>query len=257
MTAGLSACSWTCEPGYMAADGSRRYRRRVESTGRSEIQIRVRPFAEAISDASRDLDELALAIAAVLRPRLDLIGTLTILDELAADCPTPTREGVMSYLFGSGLFEGDHTDYRHWRNSCLDQVLVTRRGIPITLAVVAVEVARRVGVRLVGVGLPGHFLVGDADDASWFADPFHGRSGLTASDCRQLLVAMGAQRWSDRYLEPTPNRLIVARMLNNLKATCEFHSDDVRLALVMQARHEMPEFAAEADAARHTLAIFN
>ena len=148
-----------------------------------------------------------------------------------------------------------------WSAALTAAAVRTRRPwlqrVLITLAVVAVEVARRVGVRLVGVGLPGHFLVGDADDASWFADPFHGRSGLTASDCRQLLVAMGAQRWSDRYLEPTPNRLIVARMLNNLKATCEFHSDDVRLALVMQARHEMPEFAAEADAARHTLAIFN
>jgi regulator of sirC expression with transglutaminase-like and TPR domain len=217
----------------------------------------VRPFAEAIADPTRDLDELALAIAAVLQPRLDLIGTLATLDELAADCPTPTREGVMSFLFGSGLFEGDRSDYRHWRNSCLDQVLATRRGIPITLAVLAVEVARRVGVRLVGVGLPGHFLVGDPDDATWFADPFHGRSALSADDCREMLVAMGAQRWSERYLEPTSNRLIVARMLNNLKATCELRSDDVRLALVMQARHEMPEFSGETDVARHTLAIFN
>ena len=229
----------------------------MESTGRSEIQNRVQPFAEAICDPSRNLDELAISIATVLQPRLDVIGTLADLDELAADCATPTRDGVISHLFGSGLFTGDRTEYRHWRNSCLDQVLVTRRGIPITLAVVAIEVARRVGVRLVGVGLPGHFLVGDPDDATWFADPFHGRSALTPSDCRQMLVAMGAPRWSDRYLQPTPNRSIVARMLNNLKATCDYHSDHLRLALVMQTRQEMPEFAAEADAARHTLAIFN
>jgi regulator of sirC expression with transglutaminase-like and TPR domain len=229
----------------------------VDSTDRSEVHRRVQPFAEAVADRGRDLDEMAFALSSVFQPDLDLIGCLASLDQLAASCPTPTRDGVISHLFGSGMFAGDRSDYHHWRNSCLDQVLAARRGMPISLAVVAIEVARRVGVQVVGIGLPGHFLVGDADDRTWFADPFHGRSGLNAEHCRELLLQAGVSRWSDRFLDPTPNRLIIARMLNNLKMSCERSGDVVRLALVMQARQAMSEFAAERDAARLALAPLN
>jgi regulator of sirC expression with transglutaminase-like and TPR domain len=229
----------------------------VESTGRSEIQRRVAPFAAAIADEQRDLDELALAVSMVLQPDLDLIGTLAVLDQLAADCPTPTRDGVIAHLFGSGLFRGDPADYQHWRNSCLDRVIELRRGMPITLAVVAIEVARRVGVPLHGVGMPGHFLVGDPADPGWFADPFHGGTSLDPDDCRELAAALGVPGWSPRFLDPTPNRLVVARILNNLKVSCERRGDLVRLALVMQARQAMTEFASERDDARRSLAALN
>jgi regulator of sirC expression with transglutaminase-like and TPR domain len=229
----------------------------VESTGRSEVHLRVRPFAEAIADRGRELDELALALSNVLQPDLDLIGGLAALDLVAAECPTPTRDGIINHLFGSGLFVGDHSGYHHWRNSCLDQVVAVRRGMPITLAVVAIEVARRLGVELAGVGMPGHFVVGDPNDRDWFADPFHGRTSLAAADCQKLLARMGVTRWSDRFLEPTPNRMIIARMLNNLKTSCEVSGDGVRLALVMQARQVLPEFAAEGADAVRALAILN
>jgi regulator of sirC expression with transglutaminase-like and TPR domain len=241
----------------MAADGSRRYRPGVESTGRSEIRRRVDPFAEAVSDRGGDLDVMALSLSKVFQPDLDLIGALAALDELAAGCPTPTRDGVMNHLFGSGMFTGDRADYHHWRNSLLDQVVDARRGMPITLTVVGIEVARRVGVPLTGVGMPGHFLVGDAEDPTWFADPFHGRTGLTGVDCREMLVQMGMSRWSERFLDPVPNRLIIARILNNLKSSSERRGDRLRLALVMQARQVLPEFSAEGDDARQALAIFN
>lgn len=241
----------------MAADGSRRYGHGVESMGRSEIQRRVRPFVDALADRGRDLDEMAFALSTVLQPDLDLIGSLVALDQIAADCPTPTRDAVIGHLFGTGMFVGDRSDYHHWRNSCLDQVITARRGMPITLAIVAIEVARRLGVRLVGIGMPGHFLVGDADDRTWFADPFHGRTGLDVGDCRILLTQTGVSRWSERFLEPTPSRLIIARMLNNLKVSCERRNDGLRLALVMQARQALPEFAAERDDAVRSLAILN
>ena len=214
------------------------------------------PLAEALA-ADAPLDELALALSAVLQPDLDLIGELAALDELAADCPTPTRDGVMQHLFVSGRFTGAGGDYHHWRSSCLDQVVGARRGMPITMSVVGIEVARRVGVRLVGIGMPGHFLVGDPDDPDWFADPFHGRTGLGRSDCAELLAQMGASRWSDRFLDPTPDRLVIVRMLNNLKVSCERRGDLVRLALVMQARQLMHEFADEHDDAVQALATFN
>lgn len=241
----------------MAADGSRRYGRDVESTEHSEIRRRVQPFSVLMSADAVDLDERAFTLSAVLQPELDVTDAQVALDQLAADCPTPTRDGVISYLFGAGMFVGDRSNYHDWRNSCLDQVVATRRGMPITLAVVAVEVARRVGVQLAGVGMPGHFLVGDPHDREWFADPFHARTGLAVADCRELLVQMGVSRWSDRFLEPTPDRLIIARMLNNLKLSCERRGDLVQLALVMQARTVIPEFAAEHDDAVRALAILN
>lgn len=222
----------------------------------SELLQRVEPFRHAVlGDA--DLDELALTVSLALQPGLDLIARLADLDELAAAVPTPTRDGVMAFLFGSGTFVGDRDDYHGWRNSCLDQVLARRRGMPISLSVVAVEVARRVGVPLVGVGMPGHFLVGDVTDPGWFADPFHGRTALTVDDCRVLYESMGGGRWNPAMLGPTPNRMIVARILNNLRAACQRDGDRVRLAVVMQLRQQLPEFAAEADAAGQAATVFN
>ena len=241
----------------MAADGSRRYGRHVDRTQRSEVGQRVAPFAEAVTSPEATLDELTLLLSKALQPDLDVIGVMAELDVLAADCPTPTRDGVMRFLTGEAGFAGDRSDYHRWENSCLDHVLATRRGMPITLAVVAIEVARRLGVRLAGVGMPGHFLVGDPADPRWFADPFHGHTDLTRDDCRNLLVIRGVSRWSDRFLETTSSRLVVARILNNLMVSCERRSDVVRLAIVMQARQALPEFSGEHGAALEALAPLN
>lgn len=222
----------------------------------SEIRRRIQPFVEALH-AEAPLDELAFSVSAVFDPHLDLIGALAELDQLAGACPTPTRDGVMQWLFGTGMFRGDRSSYHHWRNSCLDEVIATRRGMPITLSVLGIAVGRRLGVRLAPVGMPGHFIVGDPDDPHWFADPFHGRSGLTRDDCRELLALVGVSRWSDRFVEPTPDRLVIARILNNLKVSCERSDDGVRLALVMQTRQAMSEFADEHDAAVRALAPLN
>ena len=233
------------------------YGRIVDRVRRSEIGQRVAPFADAVLSPDSTLDELTLLLSKALQPDLDVLGAMTELDVLAGDCPTPTRDGVMRFLTGDAGFTGDRTDYHRWENSCLDHVLARRSGMPITLAVVSIEVARRVGVRLAGVGLPGHFIVGDPDDPRWFADPFHGRTGLSRDDCRNLLVIQGVSRWSDRFLEPSPPRHVVARILNNLKVSCERRNDPVRLAIVMQARQSMTEFAEEHGEAVVSLAPLN
>lgn len=223
----------------------------------SEVTERVAPFVAAVTAERPTLDELAVEISRSLQPDLDTIGVLAELDELAASCPTPTRDGVMAHLFGSGRFTGDRTTYHRWQNSCIDHVLRTGRGMPITLAVVGIEVARRVGVRLAGVGMPGHFLVGDPADPDWFADPFHGRTGLGRDDCRELMVSLGMAHWSDRYLQTIPPRLVAARILNNVKLSCERHRDEVRLAVVMQARQAVPELGDDPEEARLALAVLN
>src|SRR5690606_13265031 len=117
-------------------------------------------------------------------------------------------------LFRSLGFAGDVEDYGNPRNSLLDSVLDRRRGIPITLAVVLIEVARRAGVALEGVGMPGHFLVRAAGDGELFADPFHGVV-LDRAGCEKLFAALHGPRarFRDRFLDPVGPRAILARML--------------------------------------------
>jgi regulator of sirC expression with transglutaminase-like and TPR domain len=203
------------------------------------------------------LDEAALALSAVLQPGLDVLHWQVELDELAASCAAPTREGVVRHLVAAG-FAGDTTTYGDWRNSCLDQVIHRRRGIPITLAVVAIEVARRVGVGLAGIGMPAHFLVGDPHDPDWFVDAFGGFDVLDRTGARQLharVTAGGA--WSEAHLAPVPPRAIVARMLNNLLAGCDPRRDGLRLAQVAAMREVLPEFAAEVREASRRRAVLN
>ncbi len=134
---------------------------------RDDVTAAITAFTSLIvrPDAALPLDRAALTLSAVLRPGLDIERWLDDLDVLAASCPKGDRDGVVATLFGAQRFAGDRATYSDWRNSCLDHVLETGRGIPITLAVVLIEVARRTGVELVGIGMPAHFLVGDPLDS--------------------------------------------------------------------------------------------
>jgi regulator of sirC expression with transglutaminase-like and TPR domain len=206
------------------------------------------------------LDEAALLVSAEIQPGLDVMEWLAELDALAGACPTPTAEGVARFLFRSEQFTGNRTAYYDWRNSCLDRVIQTRAGIPISLSILMIEVARRVGVPVVGVGMPTHFLVRVDDDPDVFYDPFHGGRRLDRAAARALFeeLTRGQVRWDESYLDPTPNRDIVIRILNNLKGVFAGRSDLVRLGLVMGLRGVIPELA-DAEAAEITTAsaIFN
>ena len=219
-------------------------------------------FAELMAPGAAEvpLDEAALLISTELRPGLDLIEWLAELDELAGNCPTPTPDGVARHLFDAEHFAGNRDAYYDWRNSCLDRVIATRTGIPISLSVLMIEVARRIGVKLVGVGMPAHFLVRVADDDEAFFDPFDGGRRLDRSEARSLFeeLTRGQVPWSEDYLEPTPNRDIVIRMLNNLKSVFTNRGDAVRLGIVMDLRSVVPELAElEADEIAVSSAVFN
>lgn len=228
----------------------------MDEGGESELGRRVRPLAAAMSAPGTPLETMALAVSAVLQPKLDTRAALHRLDTLAVQCAGCDRDGLVAHLFGSGRFQGDRRSYHHWRNSCLDQVLTRGLGMPITLAIVAVAVGRRLGIPLVGVGMPGHFLVGHESDPGWFADPFDGTTGLERADCRRVFETTGSG-WSEHFLAPTPDRQVIARVLNNLRASCTLDGDRVRLGLVMCARQTMPEFAAEVHEAELAAAVFN
>lgn len=201
-------------------------------------------FVELLSgpDAALPLDEVALCIAAHAVPDLDIGAHLARLDDLAERCPAPTLDALVTHLFRIEGFAGNSDDYYDPRNSLLHEVLERRLGIPITLSVVALEVGRRIGVPLSGIGLPGHFLLRDKVDPTVFVDPFHGGRLLDETGCRRLHRTMvgGGAAWDPEFLDPVSRRSIVLRMLGNLKAIYLRRADVAALAWVLKLRGAVP-----------------
>jgi regulator of sirC expression with transglutaminase-like and TPR domain len=185
-----------------------------------------------------DLGPAALTIARVEYPSLDPSRYLDELVRLADGARARLRgaanedaiAALNEYLYDEVGFSGNRQQYDDPRNSFLNEVLDRRTGIPITLAVVYLEVARRAGIHVHGVNFPGHFLLrvavesGDpaAEPAAgefMIIDPFHGGARLSELDCRELLRQhVGEEAAFDRaLLEPVARREIVIRMLVNLK----------------------------------------
>jgi regulator of sirC expression with transglutaminase-like and TPR domain len=148
---------------------------------------------------------------------------------------------VTSLLFEDLGLRGNTEDYGDPRNSFLNQVLDRRLGIPISLAVLAIEVGRRVGVSMAGVGMPGHFLVGATADV--YIDAFQGGRRLGPDDCRRLYGALfgPSAPWSPSLLAPTPPRAIVARLLANLTSNYRRLGDTKARAWVARLRAGLVE----------------
>ena len=187
-----------------------------EASGDDEAMAR---FAELVSldEDEIPLDEASMLIAAQARPGLDVGAECDRLDDLAAGCPEATLDGLARYLFDDLGFRGNAENYRDPDNSYLDQVLHRRLGIPITLSVVTMEVGRRLGVPIEGVGMPGHFIVRHRADPITYLDPFGGGRRLDEAGCRQVFASLGGTGWDDAYLAPVGPRAILSRMLLNLQ----------------------------------------
>ncbi len=188
---------------------------------------------EALRAAIQDqpegrLDVAALEIASIETPDLDPEPFLGVLDRIASGIAArlPASAGgrefvrvANDYLFGDLGFRGNEIDYNDPRNSCLNYVLDRRTGIPIALSVVYIEVARRLGQPVSGVGLPGHFIVeyNDGEFAAYI-DPFHSGKLLGLEDCRQLARDRTGSDADATALAPVGTRYILVRMLNNLRS---------------------------------------
>ena len=196
-------------------------------------------------DAELDLARAALMIAEPEYPSLDVARYIEALDELGAEARImvqaspgrPPIAQVLKLIYDELGFHGNADDYYDPRNSFLNEVIDRRMGIPITLAVLVLEIARRAGVEARGVSFPGHFLV--RVEPRQFVDPFDGRI-LNAQGLRQLAArATGqAQDPDPRLLEPVPKKQILLRMLNNLRAIWANRGDQERLARAV-ARMEL------------------
>lgn len=182
----------------------------------------------ALDDAEIPLGEAALCIAAEARPDLDAAYYLRELEQIAerarpslseATSTSQSVERLNEALFGVERFRGNEDEYHDPRNSFLDEVLDRRTGIPITLSVVYIEVARRLGLDAVGVGFPGHFLAKVCcPEGDVLVDPFMG-SMIDRSACEVRLRQMYGDdaRLDPRMLAPATHREILCRMLRNLK----------------------------------------
>ncbi len=181
-------------------------------------------------DREVNLGEAALLIAAEEYPDLDVRDYLVRLDEMGCalrqrldEEPRPER-AVMAlnrYLFREQGFRGNVEEYYDPRNSYLNEVLDRRTGIPITLSTVYMEVARRAGLDVEGVGLPGHFVVRiRTPRRPLLVDPFHAGTLLTEKDCQDRLdrIFGGKVKVEPRMLEPCRHREMLERILRNLKA---------------------------------------
>ncbi|MDO8363260.1 MAG: transglutaminase-like domain-containing protein [Actinomycetota bacterium] len=186
---------------------------------------------------------MAALIGAAFEPGTDPGTVLVGLDHLAQQCE-PTFESVLHTLFGSGRLRGNTVDYGNPRNSYMHQVLARGLGIPITLGICAIEVGRRVGVQVRGVGLPGHFLVTCNDR---IADPFHGGRIYEPDELEPAWQRItGIRTPLDRgLLQPTHTRSILLRVLNNLKNTLVAMDDPMPLQVLARLRGAFPELNSE------------
>ena len=176
-------------------------------------------FARLVQGPESDLplDEAALLLATCVRP-VDVDDGMARLDDLAGGCRGRDIDGVSAHLFVELGFAGDTADYADPRNSFLDDVMTRRRGIPITLSVLMMEVGRRIDVDVLGVGMPGHFLVRDGRRPDVFFDPFHAGARLDATGAQARFRAVrGDERFRPEFLEPVGPRAILSRMLANLQ----------------------------------------
>ena len=205
------------------------------------------------------LDLAALAIATLANPTLDAPGCLHTLDALAArvqleierhieEGPSLARLRALRHVLADiEGFRGNEKDYYAPENSFLDHVLEQKVGLPITLSVVYLEVARRAGVQASPVGFPGHFLVCMQEHERPLAiDPFQGGVILDDRALAALLERSGSKlEYRPELIAPMPVRQVVARMLLNLRAIYAQRGEMARLLVVFDRLIDLLPGSAE------------
>jgi regulator of sirC expression with transglutaminase-like and TPR domain len=190
-----------------------------------------REFRQAVDrpEEKIDLGRAALTIAQTEYPDLDIGDFLSRIDALAVEvargCPADadvhrTVAALNTVLFKQHGYRGNQADYYDPRNSFLNQVIERRTGIPITLSVLYMEVAQRVGLKLEGIGFPGHFMVKHVRGGEeMIIDPFHRGEIKSREDLARLIQDRygGKVSLSEELTQAAGKKQILKRMLTNLK----------------------------------------
>jgi regulator of sirC expression with transglutaminase-like and TPR domain len=212
-------------------------------------------FRDELQLAEINVPRAALQYArATAYPELDVAAYMAVLHELSEEAaqrllpdaqPAAQGERLAEFLFEELGFQGNTTHYNDPRNSYLNEVLDRRLGIPITLSVVYVDLATRLGIPAYGIGLPGHYIVGiHSPDAELWLDPFHGGRWLSLSDCAEMIrAATGYEGPLEAgWFAPASGRDTIIRMLSNLRAAHVAATDWPMAAAVIQLlRQAQPE----------------
>lgn len=181
------------------------------------------------SDEHIDLAKAALYIAQEEYPDLYPEEYLNALDTMAMELqerlpsqqyPLRIIQSINQYLYDDLGFAGNIQDYQNPRNSFLNDVIERRLGIPITLSLVYLEVARRIDFPMVGIGMPGHFLIRpNVPEMEIFVDAFNSGEVLFPQDCEERLTQIYQRpvTLQPEFLATVSNRQFLARMLTNLK----------------------------------------
>ena len=177
-------------------------------------------------DDEIDLIEVALVIAGEHNSEIDISACRQQMAQLAEGARFCVRTddkiedialGLCKYLNQNQGFSGNKNDYDNPENSFLDKVLESRKGIPISIALVYIGVGQVLGLQISGISFPGHFLLKLVREREVIIDPFYGKL-MSTEDCAQMLSNAGepAERL-EHYLHAATNKDIILRMLNNLK----------------------------------------
>ncbi len=206
-----------------------------------------REFRQAVErpEESIDLGRAALAIALADYPDLDIAGYLRRIDELAvavsqrsgADGDVYRSIAALNYvLFKEQGFRGNRDDYYDPKNSFLNEVIERKRGLPITLSILYMEVGQRIGLAIEGVGFPGHFLVKTKSAGDEIViDPFNGGDVKSFEELQAMLdqIYGGKVRLDRDLLTALPKKQILKRMLGNLKAIYGRRDELVKMLAVL------------------------
>ncbi len=192
------------------------------------------------------LDLSALVIARSFCGHVDIHTTLGRLDRLAEETgrtagPSPTEDDLVrclrDTLFVRHGFTGNKSDYYSPENSFLHRVIETRRGIPISLSLVMMEVGRRLNLPLVGIGLPCHFIVGMLTAAGTrYFDPYNGGIERSREECIEMaqILSGGSVEVTHCHFLPLPKTLFLTRMLCNLRAIYRQRTDHRNLVITLR-----------------------
>lgn len=200
-------------------------------------------FAQLVREPDASLGVGCALIAAHLGRRGAVATCEGGLDALATEVGTcRSLDEVALALFGPLGFAGDQQHYYDVRNSLLPDVLQRRRGIPITLSVVVLEVARRLGIPAVGVGMPGHFLVGDGPVPHRWLDAFDGGRWLDEAGARARFRSIHGEQapFDPTFLAATPAPDVLARVLSNLAGVHRSTGDPNALVRTLDLRAVIP-----------------
>lgn len=213
-----------------------------------QLKLTLADFEKLVAESDKSLDLLraSLLISRLDNPELDIESYVRDVerharraaDGLAADADGAARFAALNrYLFEEQGFHGSRTDYDNRSNSYLNEVLDDREGLPITLAVVYMEVARRMNLSVVGVGLPRHFVARyePQEGTGQLVDVFERGQLLTPADARAKFESLTDEPWDESYLETTPPRVILERMLRNLLNTAAESEDAERMLRYVEA----------------------